>query len=124
MTFDPTLFGTELAAILNALLRVQDMDSEGFATAPTPFLGAFTRPSGNSWYEADALTLQYHRCGISLHVALIQDEEIGAIFAPTVENPYGLSMTDVRAMLHRRYLSHHRPPGQSPVAGEAVLLMI
>jgi hypothetical protein len=103
MTFDSTIFGTELATILDALLRVQDIDSAGFATAPTPLLGAFTRPSGTSWYEADALTLQYHRCGISLHISRFHDAELAAIFAPTTERPYGLSMTDVRSMLKNRY---------------------
>jgi hypothetical protein len=102
MPFDSTIFGTELAAILDALLRVQDIDSAGFATAPTPFLGAFTHPSGTSWYEADALTLQYQRCGISLHIVK-DDAELAAIFAPTTERPNGLSMTDVRSMLKNRY---------------------
>jgi hypothetical protein len=112
-TFSTVVFGVELAPILDGLLRVQATDNAGFArlgtTTTLPFIGAFTRPTGCSWYEADMLTRHYYTCGISLHCALQSDEALAALFAPkpSAGRPNPLTMHDVRQMLHERWMMAH-----------------
>ncbi len=64
--FSAAVFGPKLAANLDALHTVQQKNSEHFALAPLPFLGLFTVPVGDLWYEADMLTRHYHALDISL----------------------------------------------------------
>ena len=95
--FSPEVFGADLAPILDCLLRIQALDAAGFVCAPLPLLSPFSKPVGNSWYEADMLTCHYYVCDISLRIAM-QDPEIVAIFR-------GLTMLDVRRLLHTRWLA-------------------
>ncbi len=48
-TFSPEMFGEDLAAILDGLLRVQQMDAAEMASAPVPLLSPFATPTGTSW---------------------------------------------------------------------------
>jgi hypothetical protein len=110
-TFSTVVFGVELAPILDGLLRVQATDNAGFVRLGTtlPFIGAFTRPTGCSWYEADMLTRHYYACGISLYCAMQSDAALAALFAPKPRagRPNTLTMHDVRQMLHERWMMAH-----------------
>jgi hypothetical protein len=109
-TFSPEMFGEDLAAILDGLLRVQQMDAAEMANAPVPLLSPFATPTGTSWYEADMLTRHYHMIGNLFILALQKDPELGALLAEkrsadgtVVERPV-LYMIDVRRMRYERYL--------------------
>ncbi len=110
-SFSPTVFGTELAKILNALLAVQALDTASFGSAPVPLLGLFTEPTGFSWYEADMLTRHYHALNISVQLALANNLVPGMveIFAEK-RDPDGnvtrpaLTLLAVRQMLHKHWV--------------------
>ena len=103
-TFSRDLFGEDLARLLDALLRVQARDVEGFEQAPLPLLAPFATPSGDSWYEADLLTRHYYTVApISWKFAMQTDPDIAALFAARGVSPV-LSPLDVRRMLHERWL--------------------
>lgn len=110
--FDADLFGAELASLLDGLQRVQDRDTASFPSgAPLVLAHAcmFTRPTGRSWNEADALTLHYQRFDLSVHDAVRPghggDHALAAMLAPSQAHPKGLTTVDVRAMLHARYVA-------------------
>jgi hypothetical protein len=102
--FSRDLFGEDLARLLDALLRVQARDVEGFEQAPLLLLAPFATPSGDSWYEADLLTRHYYTVApISWQFAMQTDPDIAALFAARGVAPV-LSPLDVRRMLHERWL--------------------
>jgi hypothetical protein len=109
-TFSPEMFGEDLAAILDGLLRVKHMNAAEMASAPVPLLSPFATPAVTSWYEADMLTRHYHMICNLFILNLQKDAELGALFAEkrsadgtVVERP-ALYMIDVRRMLHVCYL--------------------
>jgi hypothetical protein len=73
------MFGEELAAILDGLLRVQTSDSAEMADAPVPLLSLFATPTGTTWYKADMLNHHYHMIGNLFILALQKDAELGAL---------------------------------------------
>jgi hypothetical protein len=91
--FDSRVFGTELAELLDGLQRVQDADAVASSRM-------FTRPTGQSWYEADALTFHFN------HQRHDNDNaDLAAVLAPSQAHPGGLTTHDVCAMLRERWLT-------------------
>jgi hypothetical protein len=118
-TFSRDLFGEDLARLLDALLRVQARDVEGFEQAPLPLLTPFAMPSGDSWYEADLLTRHYYTVApISWQFAIQTDPDIAALFAARGVAPV-LSPFDVRRTLHERWLEVTAPASGCDGRGSA-----
>jgi hypothetical protein len=107
MSFAPTIFGPELARILNTLAAVHVEESKRYNRMENlPLMGVFTNPVGTSWFEADMLTRHFYANHASLESLLACDCVPGAREA--LEWHQGeqaaLSMLQTRQMLLARFV--------------------
>jgi len=102
MSFSPTLFGLELARILNMLAALQAEESRRFNRLERhPLMAIFTNPVGTSWFEADMLTRHFYANRGALETLLTADCVPGArdVFDWRDGEGAGLTMLQVRQML-------------------------
>jgi hypothetical protein len=107
MSFAPTIFGPELARILNTLAALHVEESKRYNRMENlPLMGVFTNPVGTSWFEADMLTRHFYANHASLESLLACDCVPGAREAlewHQGEQP-ALSMLQTRQMLLARFV--------------------
>jgi len=107
MPFAPTIFGSELAHILNTLAAVQAEESKRFNRLEhRPLMATFTNPVGTSWFEADMLTRHFYANQDSLEALLASDCVPGAreTFEWRPREGLGLTMLQTRQMLLSRFV--------------------
>lgn len=106
MSFSPTVFGVDLARVLDVLIAIQADESKRFNRQEhMPLLGIFTNPSG-TWFEADMLTRHFYAGQMALDVALARDAVPGAreAFEWQQQEGAGITMLQVRQLLLMRYV--------------------
>lgn len=107
MSFAPTIFGPELARILNTLAAVHVEESKRYNKMENlPLMGVFTNPVGTSWFEADMLTRHFYANHASLESLLSCDCVPGAREALEWHQgeAVALSMLQTRQMLLARFV--------------------
>jgi hypothetical protein len=107
MPFAPSIFGTELAHLLNTLAAVQSEESKRFTRHEhMPLMAVFTNPVGTSWFEADMLTRHFYANQASLESLLASDCVPGAreTFEWRPGDGPGLTMLQARQMLLARFV--------------------
>ena len=107
MPFAPTIFGPELAHILNTLAALQAEESKRFNRHEhMPLMATFTNPVGTSWFEADMLTRHFYANQASLESLLASDCVPGAREALEwrAREGLGLTMLQARQMLLSRFV--------------------
>ena len=107
MPFAPSIFGTELAHLLNTLAAVQSEESKRFTRHEhMPLMAVFTNPVGTSWFEADMLTRHFYANQASLESLLASDCVPGAreTFEWRQGEGPGLTMLQARQMLLSRFV--------------------
>jgi len=119
MAFTPSIFGPELARVLNTLAAVQVEESKRYNRVESlPLMGIFTNPVGTSWFEADMLTRHFYANHASLEALLACDCVPGACetFEWRPGDPAGPTMLRVRQMLLARFVevASSLQPGISP----------
>ena len=107
MSFAPTIFGPELARILNTLAAVHVEESKRYNRMENlPLMGVFTNPVGTSWFEADMLTRHFYANHASLESLLACECVPGAREALEWHQgeQVALSMLQTRQMLLARFV--------------------
>ena len=99
--FSEAVFGARLARALDALLAMWRADAAQIARGPRgPLAALFTTPTGGpSLFEADALTLRFLCCGVSLAACVAGHRRALPHVAEALD---GLEIVDVRALLWER----------------------
>jgi hypothetical protein len=103
--FSEDVFGERLARALDALLLIQQADTQTLLERGgiRACLRPFAQPTGTSFYEADALTHHFLISGLDVSALVTFHRGIVGV----AEALDGLNMQSIRALLCERFASSH-----------------